>query len=189
MKTGKYVLIIIFLIFSCSKEQSNTNNENILNETNKSNIEECYIKYPSLPMIYESISNFYIGKDITEYNIDSRYSIVIDSNALYSYFLVNDNNFIYKISYSQNIIKYIIINDNSLNIFETPEGIKIGMTLSELRNKFPDIKIYRNSGFGYFGELPSGWKIGFFTGQTATEYYPKNDEKIKTIFKGGRSWL
>jgi hypothetical protein len=145
----------------------------------------------SPPMVYAQIIDFPVGKDISEYNLNSHDKIFIDLNQFFNYFLLNDNGIIYKVAYSkENIIKYVIVGRDSfyLRKFETSEGINVGTTYQELNNKLPYIKLYDHRGFGYFGQLPSGWKIVFFIGRTGAEYYPKNEDKIICIYKGGIEW-
>jgi hypothetical protein len=155
-------------------------------------VSQSYEKEDDL-LIGPSVSGFYIGKDISKYilenNISILHFIVIDTNETNASFLIIDDEITYEIAYSkQNIVKYIIINeDNCIRRFETPEGISIGMTYQELENMIPNIKIYNSPGFGYFGQLPSNWKISFYTG-TVDEYFPKADDKIKSIYQGGRNY-
>jgi len=172
MKLYIQVFVLVILVCSCSMSKQNISQ---FSENNK-----------QLQKINAKLSDFYIGKDISDYNISSHYSIIIDKNDINEYFLIVDDGIVYKIVYSKkNIVNYIVIDDLYLKKFETPEGISIGMTFYDLKKIIPNIKIYEIRGFGYFGQLPSNWKVGFFTGETATEYFPKDDDVIKNIFQGG----
>ena len=163
---------MVILICSCSINKQNTL------ESNENNKQQQKIN--------AKLFDFYIGKDISNYNISSHHSIIIDKNDINEYFLIIDDGIVYKIVYSnENIVNYIVVDDLYLRKFETSEGISIGMTFYELKKIIPNIKIHEIRGFGYFGQLPSNWKVGFYTGKTATEYFPKDDDIIKSIFQGG----
>lgn len=177
--------IFIIILNSCTKyeqpQDKISDNENI-------NLYNYDIPPPVI--IEADISDFYIGKDITEYNIISHHSILVDSNDINPYFLVLDNDIKYLIAYSKisNIIKYIIVDKSNENKFKTPEGIYIGMTYSELIKIFPEINLHARIGLGYYGQLPSGWKIGFFIGKNLTEHHPKDEDRILIIFLGGHDY-
>jgi hypothetical protein len=183
------------LICSCSKDKNNVsqvyknNNLEIIEEEKIEEVRnEFYESFPPVPKINAKLSDFYIGKDISEYNIKSRHMMIIDTNYMNEFFFIVDDGIVYGIVYSKdNIVKHIVVEDLYLKKFETPEGVSIGMTYHELKEIVPNIKIHEISGFGYFGQLESKWKVGFYSGKTATEYFPKNTDKIKSIFLGGHN--
>ncbi len=72
--------------------------------------------------------------------------------------------------------------ETSDNKFVTKEGIRVGKKLSELPLNIRQ-SLTEEYGWGYFYTLPSGWSIGFCEGKSCTESYPKDDSKIKWIFK------
>jgi len=66
--------------------------------------------------------------------------------------------------------------------FVTDEGISVGKKFSELPTEIKQ-SLTKENGWGYFYKLPSGWSIGFCEGNSCTGSYPKEDSKIKWIFK------
>ncbi|MDR0321313.1 MAG: hypothetical protein LBI28_07400 [Treponema sp.] len=198
MKLHILIFCLAILIYSCSKEkgivsQSHENTDPEIYEKIVDIIENEYLDTSSEKVpprgIFAKLSDFYIGRDLSEHSMGRRHAIVVDAkdkNDIYSHFLIFDDEIIYKIAYSyKNIINYIIVDDKySRKIFETPEGISIGMTYQELKNIIPTIKIYESPYFGYFGRLPSNWKVSFNIG-TERNYFPKDDDEIKVIFQDG----
>jgi hypothetical protein len=143
---------------------------------------------PRFPtVIYEDISLFYIGKDISNYIISKNHKMMVNSSTILPYFIVYFEGTDYKIAFNNNnIIKAIFINEsyiyNHRQSFKTPDGVYIGMTYGELKKIEPNIKIKEMPGWGYFGMLKSGWKVAFFIGNTLTEHFPKEDDIIKSIY-------
>jgi hypothetical protein len=150
---------------------------------------------PQFPtLIYDDISLFYIGKDISEYNIvNNSIRIMVNSASIYPFFFVFDNGIYYIIAFNRyNIVEAIFVSErnyfNSVNAninqsFKTPDGVYLGMTYNELRNIDPDIVIKEMPGWGYYGELKSGWKVAFFIGDTMTERFPIENDIIISIYK------
>lgn len=66
--------------------------------------------------------------------------------------------------------------------FTTPEGLSVGMQLSELPI---DIQkdLTKEPGWGYYYKLPSKWALGFCEGTSCTDNYPTSHSKVKWIFK------
>jgi len=66
--------------------------------------------------------------------------------------------------------------------FLTPEGYKVGTKFSELPKDIRD-ELTKESGWGYYYKLPSGWTLGFCEGNSCTDNYPQNSSKVKWVFK------
>ncbi len=66
--------------------------------------------------------------------------------------------------------------------FSTTDGVKINMTLKELKN-LQDIKIVKMPGWGYYAELNSGWGVGFSVDETMTGRELVDSDSVKWIFK------
>ena len=66
--------------------------------------------------------------------------------------------------------------------FRTPENHKIGMEWNQLSQELKD-KLSSTLGWGYSIKLKSGWYLGFCEGSYCTDSLPKNDSKVKRIFK------
>jgi hypothetical protein len=66
--------------------------------------------------------------------------------------------------------------------FTTPEGLSVGMQLSELPT---DIQkdLTKEPGWAYYYKLPSKWSLGFCEGPSCTDNYPTSHSKVKWIFK------
>jgi hypothetical protein len=145
---------------------------------------------PRFPtVIYEDISLFYIGKDISNYNIiNKRFQTMVSSSQFWPYFMVCFDGTYYTIAFDDdNKIRAIFISlyneFNHQQSFRTPEGVYVGMKYSDLKKIEPNIILKRMPGWGYRGVLSSGWKVAFFIGETATEHYPGEDDIIGSIFK------
>jgi len=66
--------------------------------------------------------------------------------------------------------------------FKTPEGFSIGTKFSSLPKNFRD-DLTKEAGWGYYTELPSGWKLAFCEGTSCTDSTPKENSEVKWIFK------
>jgi hypothetical protein len=74
---------------------------------------------------------------------------------------------------------YLATRDNK---FQTPEGFKIGTKFSELP-KDVQRQLTKETGWGYYHQLSSGWMLGFCEGSSCTDNYPQHSSKVKWIFK------
>jgi hypothetical protein len=138
-------------------------------------------------VIYEDISLFYLGKDISSYNINKGFQTLVTSSQFWHYFMVYFDGTYYQIAFdNDNKIRAIFIDANDFKhqqSFRTPEGVYAGMKYSDLKNIEPNISLKKMPGWGYIGVLSSGWKVAFFIGKTATERFPEEDDIIGSIFK------
>ncbi|KUO64945.1 MAG: hypothetical protein APF83_01805 [Lutibacter sp. BRH_c52] len=66
--------------------------------------------------------------------------------------------------------------------FKTPEGYKIGTKLNEIPQTQQN-KIYKLSGFGYFINLNSEWRLAFCEGKTCTDNSPDLNSIVQWIEK------
>ena len=57
------------------------------------------------------------------------------------------------------------------------------MTYRELKKKIGKQKLEKSDLIGYYMKLPSGWWATFRTGKTGSDYYPKNEDVVFSIFK------
>lgn len=79
---------------------------------------------------------------------------------------------------------YLSTSDTS---FKTPEGYKVGMTVSQISQN--DLKnMQTEAGWGYYTTLASGWQLGFCEGPSCTDSSPKNNSRIRWIFKRNQSY-
>jgi len=163
----------------------------LLNSINISSGDE----FPPIPIpprfptvIYEDISLFYIGKDISTYHFSRRFLIMVNNSTLLPFFEVYFDGTYYTIAFDDNnLVNAIFIRETNIynhqQSFRTSNGVYLGMTYKDLKNIEPNIVLNKMSGWGYFGELKSGWKVAFFIGNTMTEHFPKEDDKIGAIYK------
>lgn len=66
--------------------------------------------------------------------------------------------------------------------FSTTDGVKINMTLKELKN-LQDIKIVKEPGWAYYAVLNSGWGVAFSVDKTMTGRELLDSDRIQWIFK------
>ncbi len=138
--------------------------------------------------IKSDISCFEIGMDISYLNLPfHNQGLMINSSSILPFFVVISDDVSYKVAYENNIIQAIFVNEYysvmEKSFFETPEGVFIGMEYAEVCKLLPHLTLKKIVGWGYTGELPSGWKIVFFTGSTMTDYIPKAGDKVGAIYK------
>jgi hypothetical protein len=143
------------------------------------------------PKIYADISNFKINTDITRFlkkPCEGSFLLVGPSEIL-PFILVSSNSYLYKVAFYNNVVKYIFVDEDTgifhLNAspFKTDDGIFIGMTFENLCRIMPNIELKKVNGWAYVASLPSGWKIGFSTGNTGTNYYPNSDSTVTMIYR------
>jgi nitrogen fixation protein len=71
--------------------------------------------------------------------------------------------------------------------FETPEGYKAGMRLSEVNPK--DVEsMQMETGWGYYLTAASGWQLGFCEGPSCTDSPPTKNSRVNWIFKRNQSY-
>lgn len=68
------------------------------------------------------------------------------------------------------------------SLFVTHENYHVGMTWAEIPNALRK-KLQKETGWGYYIELPSGWSLGFCEGASCTDSAPMDSSKVKWIFK------
>jgi hypothetical protein len=74
---------------------------------------------------------------------------------------------------------YLATSDNG---FLTPEKIHSGMLFSEIPAELKK-QLKKETGWGYYISLPSGWNIGFCEGASCTDTEPVASSKVKWVFK------
>lgn len=68
------------------------------------------------------------------------------------------------------------------SLFLTHDKYHVGMTWAEIPNTLRK-KLQKETGWGYYIELPSGWSLGFCEGASCTDMEPTDSSKVKWIFK------
>ena len=122
---------------------------------------------PGLPtVIYEDISLFYIGKEISDYHFSRRFLMLVNSSTFLPFFKVYFDGTYYTIAVdNHNFIKAIFIWEtdiyNHQQSFRTSDGVHLGMTYRDLKKIEPTMVLKEMPGWGYFGRLKSGWKAAF----------------------------
>jgi hypothetical protein len=74
---------------------------------------------------------------------------------------------------------YLSTSDNR---FLTPENYRSGMLFSEIPAALKK-KLEKETGWGYYIALPSGWNLGFCEGASCTDAEPVDSSKVKWIFR------
>ena len=142
------------------------------------------LQFPQI--IHGDIGKIFIGKDISEYNINIKsLKLMVSPSSILPFFVLDLDGYIFFIAYSaDNIVRAIIAHAAPVmeKQFETPENIFIGMEYGELLEKVPDIQLVNQSGFGYTGRLPSGWIVLFAIEDTTTDHFPGKEDKITSIY-------
>jgi hypothetical protein len=112
---------------------------------------------------------------------------MVNPSSFLPFFIVISDGFSFKVAFQNNIVKAVFVDEPYIlmpnNLFKTPEGVFIGMDCGRFRKLFPDIRFSEVRGWAYEVVLPSGWKIGFITGQGATDYFPNHEDKVMMIYK------
>ena len=86
----------------------------------------------------------------------------------------------YSLAANQARLQYIAT--SSLEV-QTPDGVRVGQTLEEvLRAQELEVQLW--PGWGYFVELPSGWKAALFLEGQFLERRPRATDQIDMLFKG-----
>ncbi|WP_430405482.1 hypothetical protein [Fluviicola sp.] len=67
-------------------------------------------------------------------------------------------------------------------LFLTHDKYHVGMTWSEIPKALQK-KLQKETGWGYYIELPSGWSLGFCEGASCTDMKPTDSSKVKWLFK------
>ena len=141
-------------------------------------------------IIVHSIEEMDVGRNLIDLNIypedfyEQTENTIIVGNFLLPYIRISSEDIIYDVCYDWNyIIRNISVDFDSIENFSTPEGIYINMSYKEFKKKIGHKKLDKSTQFGYFIQLPSGWWISFWIGDTGIDHYPKNDDKVSAIFK------
>ena len=140
-------------------------------------------------VINSNISLFEIGSDISYIDLNFHHPItMINASTILPFFVINSDGTYFTIAFNRNnIVKAIFARAPfglvSRKEFRTPENVFIGMSYSELLELFPNVILTKIHGWAYEYLLPSGWRIGFITGGSGTDYFPAYEEKISMIYK------
>jgi hypothetical protein len=89
------------------------------------------------------------------------------------------NNVVFRLVVNGNDTLYLSTNEKT---FQTPEGYKVGMKLSELPASIQK-NLTKERGWGFYYTLPSGWALGFCEGSSCTTTYPTSTSLVKWIFR------
>jgi hypothetical protein len=145
--------------------------------------------YDIQPLTIETdISFFEIGNDISYLGINYRRPrVMVNSSSFFPFFIVVSDGFTFKVAFQNNIVKAVFVGEPPVlmpgKLFETPEGIFVGMNYRDLLKLYTDIRLSKIEGWAYEAVLISGWKIGFITGLSGTDYFPGPEDKITMIYK------
>lgn len=162
MTKMRYLFLLPPLIFACKNNVRNSNSST-LKDTSDSKITE------------DKGSTFSIKSKLGKTNK----SILVSSGQFSNYEVVTLYNCDFNLVLNNQDTIYLSTSDRK---FITPEGYKIGTMLNELPNKLK-LNLVKELGWGYSYKLPSGWAIAFCEGSSCTDNYPKNNSKVKWIFK------
>ena len=94
--------------------------------------------------------------------------------------MLRNEGIIFSIAFdTERFVRYICTTDRN---FITPEGIRIGSTVAEVKRMI-DTEIIPEQGWGYHVQLKSGWRVAFGQGDSMTEGELKNETRVRWIFK------
>jgi hypothetical protein len=68
------------------------------------------------------------------------------------------------------------------SLFLTHDKFHVGMTWEEIPSTLRK-KLQKETGWGYYIKLPSGWNLGFCEGVSCTDTAPMDSSEVKWIFK------
>ncbi|MBN1253448.1 MAG: hypothetical protein JXA16_15015 [Bacteroidales bacterium] len=171
----KVIPILLLICLGCLKTPNNYKKK-IIDDTHVSDT----IRFKKLPKIGDRISDSVIQ---TSKNIH----LLVSSAQTYPSTSIYFQECIFDIGFEKfdpenrilgGKVKYIQTRDSN---FRTSEGVKINMTLKELKH-IQDNKIIKEPGWAYYMELNSGWKVAFFVDETSTGRELLDSDSIKWIF-------
>lgn len=141
-------------------------------------------------IIVHDIEDFYIGRNLIDLDIypkdfyEQTENIIVVGNFLFPYIRILSDGIIYDVCYDWNfIIRNISVDFASIENFLTPEGVYINMSYKDFKNELGHKKLEKSRQIGYFVQLPSGWWISFWIGETGIDHYPRNTDTVSAIFK------
>lgn len=106
--------------------------------------------------------------------------LLTSSSSFYPYSTFKVKTIEYQIAYDESgIVRYIGTVDST---FITKEGVRIGMTLKEIRSLNQDTNLRGELRIGYYINLPSGWKALFCVGNYCTEREVSEKDRVVCIF-------
>jgi hypothetical protein len=115
-----------------------------------------------------------------------------DASALGEMLMISPGQISQKFLWTNNGVRYALCADNQNRIqflstsstrVATPEGVKVGQTLLELRN-IEDSYLIHWRGWGYLVALPSGWNAALFLDNQFLERAPVDTDRVDILFKG-----
>jgi hypothetical protein len=129
------------------------------NNSKKTEVKDLASKKEKDVLLMTSSGDFEISKKVELYNCD--FTIVLNKLKDTTHWSTNDEKFV------------------------TPEGFKVGTLFKNLPIEIKN-SIKQMSGWGFYAELNSGWQLGFCEGKSCTDHEPKEESKVKWIFKKDR---
>lgn len=106
-------------------------------------------------------------------------SILVSSGQFSSYQTIFLNNVEFQFVGSKSDTQYLSTRSKQ---FLTPEGYVVGMRLGEV-DKILQKDIVKESGWGYYIRLKSGWNLAFCEGSSCTDHNLQDSSTIDWIFK------
>jgi hypothetical protein len=179
MRKMIFVLFSVIILCSCtsesSKPSSNLKSSKPLS-TSKSRKSSSASENSKPLCIGEYFDTKYIKKE--------KIQIMTSSSSIEEVYKIFRDGIEYDIALDEkNLIHYIDTIDPD---FVTPEGLKMGDKYKVVKKRTDSI-VWREAGYAYYIEFPSGWRAGFVQGRTLTEGEVLSDEaEIKWFYK--RSW-
>lgn len=125
-----------------------------------------------LPKISENLDSSII--------MTSKHLWLVTSSQFYPSTEIHVDNISYEIAWEGNGKLYYISTSDIK--FESEEGVKINMTLSDILKK-TESEVYKMPGWGYYIKLKSGWYAGFSVDKTCTGRELAKNDSVKWIFR------
>lgn len=164
MKKWIFLIIIGFICLDCTHKD--------FKMVDRKNDKNHSMSLNSLPKINDKLDS--------SIRITSKHSWLVNSSQCYPSTEILVDNISYEIAWEGNgTVFYISTSDSK---FETEEGVKINMTLSDILKK-TESEVNQMPGWGYYIKLKSGWNAGFSVDETCTGRELVSNDSVKWIFK------
>jgi hypothetical protein len=138
------------------------------------------------PSVTESVAFLDLGNKLPPDLKKEEAQLLFFSNAFHEQYALNHAGIEYRLLALPDIgtINGIVCKDHR---FVTPEGVRIGQTLKEVKD-LTGGKYKTMPGFGYWVPLSSGWNAVFFQGASTTDGPLASDAQVSLVAKSMQFW-
>ena len=138
------------------------------------------------PSVTEPVAFLDLGNKLPPDLQKEEAQLLFFSNAFHEQYALNHAGIEYRLLALPDVgtINGIVCKDHR---FVTPEGVRIGQTLKEVKD-LTEAKYKTMPGFGYWVPLSSGWNAVFFQGASTTDGPLASDAQVSLVAKSMQLW-